>query len=85
MASTTSSIHKENLPATCGKCHSGASRHFAEGRVHSAPEQIETAKYRASHVVKDVYIFIIAAIIAVMLVFIAADFLRRILRKEKHG
>jgi hypothetical protein len=80
-----SSINKANLPATCGKCHPGASRHFAEGRVHSAPEQIETAKYRASHVVKSVYIFIIAAIIAVMLVFIAADFLRRILRKEKHG
>jgi hypothetical protein len=78
-------IHKENLPTTCGQCHPGASRHFAEGRVHSAPEQIETTKYRASHVVKDVYIFIITAIIAVMLVFIAADFLRRILRKEKHG
>jgi len=78
-------VHKENLPTTCGQCHPGASRHFAEGRVHSAPEQIETAKYRASHVVKDVYIFIITAIIAVMLVFIAADFLRRILRKEKHG
>jgi hypothetical protein len=80
-----SSINKENLPATCGKCHPGASRHFAEGRIHSAPEQIETAKYRTSHVVKNVYMFIIAGIIAVMLVFIAADFLRRILRKEKHG
>jgi len=80
-----SSINKENLPATCGKCHPGASRHFAEGRIHSAPEQIDMAKYRTSHVVKNVYIFIIAAIIAVMLVFIAADFLRRILRKEKHG
>ena len=80
-----SSINKENLPATCGQCHPGASRHFAEGRIHSAPEQIDTAKYRTSHVVKNVYIFIIAAIIAVMLVFIAADLLRRILRKEKHG
>jgi hypothetical protein len=44
-----------------------------------------TAKYRSSTIVKNIYIFIIAAIIAVMLVFIAADFLRRILRKEKHG
>jgi len=80
-----SSINKENLPATCGRCHPGASRHFAEGRIHSTPEQIDTAKYRTSHIVKNVYIFIIAAIIAVMVVFIAADFLRRILRKEKHG
>lgn len=80
-----SSINKENLPATCGKCHPGASRHFAEGHIHSAPEQIETAKYKTSHIVKEVYIFIIAAIIAVMVIFIAADFLRRVLRKEKHG
>ncbi len=80
-----SSINKENLPATCGQCHPGASRHFAEGRIHSTPEQTDTAKYRTSHVVKNVYIFIIAAIIVVMVIFIAADFLRRILRKEKHG
>jgi len=80
-----SSVNKENLPSTCGQCHPGASRHFAEGRVHSTPEQIDTAKYRTSHVVKEVYIFIIAGIIAVMLIFIAADFLRRVLKKEKHG
>jgi nitrate/TMAO reductase-like tetraheme cytochrome c subunit len=84
-ADPKSSINKENLPATCGKCHPGASRHFAEGHIHSAPEQIEMAKYRTSHVVKEVYIFIIAAIIAVMVVFISADFLRRVLRKQKHG
>ena len=80
-----STIRKENLPATCGQCHPGASRHFAEGRVHSAPDQIDAAKYKTSHVVKNVYLFVIAAIIAIMLVFIAADFLRRLLRKEKHG
>jgi hypothetical protein len=80
-----SSIYKANLPATCGQCHPGASRHFAEGLIHSAPGQVQTAKYGTAHVVKEVYIFIIAAIIAVMVIFIAADFLRRILRKEKHG
>ena len=80
-----SSIFKANLPATCGQCHPGASRHFAEGLIHSAPDQVQTAKYGTAHVVKEVYIFIIAAIIAVMVVFIAADFLRRVLRKEKHG
>jgi len=80
-----STIHKNNLPATCGQCHPGASRHFAEGRVHSSPEQVETAKYRASHVVKNVYVIIISVIIVVMVIFIAADFLRRILREEKRG
>jgi hypothetical protein len=29
-----SSIHKQNLPQTCGKCHPGAGEHFAEGSVH---------------------------------------------------
>ena len=80
-----SSINKANLPTTCGKCHPGASRHFAEGLIHSAAGRIDTAKYRTSHVVKNIYIFVIAAIIAVMVIFIVADFLRRVLRKEKHG
>jgi hypothetical protein len=29
-----SSIHKDNLAATCGKCHAGASANFAQSRVH---------------------------------------------------
>ncbi|MBI5115887.1 cytochrome c3 family protein [Candidatus Poribacteria bacterium] len=29
-----STINRENLPATCGKCHPGASRNFALGKVH---------------------------------------------------
>jgi hypothetical protein len=29
-----SAISKENLPATCGKCHPRAGARFAEGRVH---------------------------------------------------
>ena len=32
-----SSINKKNLPATCGKCHPGASKNFAEGTVHLFP------------------------------------------------
>ncbi len=80
-----SSINKENLPATCGRCHPGASRHFADGQVHVIPEEAVTAKYRSSTVVKSVYILVISVIIGVMLIFIAADFLRRVFRKEKHG
>ncbi len=80
-----SSINPENLPRTCGKCHPGASRRFAEGQVHAMPGTNVVAKYRSSHVVKNVYIVVIGIIIAVMLVFILADFLRRVLRKEIHG
>jgi hypothetical protein len=80
-----SSINPENLPKTCGKCHPGASRHFAEGPVHVIPEEIATAKYKSSHLVKNIYIIAIAGIISVFILFIAADLCRRIIRKEKHG
>jgi hypothetical protein len=80
-----SSINPENLPKTCGKCHPGASRHFAEGQVHIIPQQMATAKYKSSHLVKNIYIIAIAGIISVFLLFIAADLFRRIIRKEKHG
>jgi predicted CXXCH cytochrome family protein len=80
-----STINPENLPRTCGKCHPGASRRFAEGQVHAMPGADVAAKFRSSHVVKKIYIIIIGVIIAVMLIFILADFLRRVLRKETHG
>ena len=80
-----SSIHPDNLPQTCGQCHPGASRRFAEGQIHAMPEEAAAAKYRTSHIVKNIYIIIIAVIIGVMLVFIGVDFLRRLFGKEKHG
>jgi predicted CXXCH cytochrome family protein len=78
-------INPSNLPQTCGKCHPGASRRFAEGQIHVIPEEVTAAKYRTSYLVKNIYIIIIAVIISVMLIFIGADFLRRIISKEKHG
>jgi predicted CXXCH cytochrome family protein len=80
-----SSINPANLPETCGQCHPGASRRFAEGQIHVIPEEPVTAKYQTSLLVKNIYIIIIAVIISVMLVFIAADLFRRIISKEKHG
>lgn len=32
-----STISKENLPQTCGKCHPGASENFALGKIHVEP------------------------------------------------
>jgi hypothetical protein len=80
-----SSINPENLPKTCGKCHPGASRHFAEGQIHVIPEEVVTAKYKSAHLVKNIYIIAIAGIISVFLLFIAADLFRRAIRKIKHG
>jgi predicted CXXCH cytochrome family protein len=80
-----SSINPENLAKTCGKCHPGASRHFAESPIHVMPGTVTATKYRFSYYIKNIYIVAITAIISVFLIFIAADLFRRIVRKRKHG
>jgi predicted CXXCH cytochrome family protein len=79
-----SSIYPANLPKTCGKCHSGASKHFAEGKIHNAPAATADIKDKSSHIVKTVYIVVISAIIGVFLIFIAADLFRRTIRRKRH-
>ncbi len=34
----TSSINPKNIPKTCGKCHKGANKNFARGKIHLDPE-----------------------------------------------
>jgi len=80
-----SSIHPANIPQTCGRCHPGASRRFAEGKVHLIPDQVEIPKYRISYIVKMIYIILIAVIISVFLLFIAADLGHRLLKGRSHG
>jgi len=36
-----SSINKNNLPKTCGKCHPGANINFTKGKIHIAPKKKE--------------------------------------------
>lgn len=36
-----SSINKNNLPKTCGKCHPGANVNFTKGKIHIAPKKKE--------------------------------------------
>jgi cytochrome b subunit of formate dehydrogenase len=65
-----SSVHAANLPATCGRCHPGASVNFARGSVHAASGQ-------GNAVIRWVSFFYIAVIIVVigaMLVHNVADF-----------
>jgi hypothetical protein len=80
-----SSIHPANIPQTCGRCHPGASRRFAEGKVHLMPDQVEIPKYRVSYLVKTIYIALIVVIISAFLLFIAADLGRRLLGGQRHG
>lgn len=74
-----SSIHPDNLPKTCGSCHPGAGKHFAEGKIHIISEK-ETNKW--SYFVKKFYIILISAIVSVFLIFITTDLLHRLTHKR---
>lgn len=78
-----SSIYPENLPKTCGQCHSGATKHFAEGKIHNAQAGAASIQDKSPHIVKTVYIFVISAIIGIFLLFIAADLFRRAVRRRR--
>jgi nitrate/TMAO reductase-like tetraheme cytochrome c subunit len=79
-----SSVYPGNLPATCGRCHPGATQHFAEGKIHYVARETIDFRDRSPHIVKSVYIVVISAIIAVFLMFIAADLLHRALKRGRH-
>jgi len=65
-----SSVHSANLPATCGKCHPGASANFARGSVHAG----SGGGQRVLHAVSVFYVVLIVAIISGMLVHNVVDF-----------
>lgn len=84
-ADPKSSVTPANLPKTCGRCHPGATRHFAEGKIHNAQGTTADIRDRAPQIVKAVYVDVIAAIIGVFLLFIAADLFGRAVRRKTHG
>lgn len=65
-----SRIAKDNLPATCGKCHPGAGAKFAEGRVH-----IEKTRQSAPGVfyVRRFYTWFIGILIACFLGYMTVE------------
>lgn len=75
-----SSIHPDNIPKTCGACHPGAGKHFAEGKVHVVSEK---ASNKWAYFVKSFYIIVIIGIVAVFLIFIAADLFHRLINRGK--
>jgi len=72
-----SSINKANLPATCGRCHPGASANFAEGPVHlSLSERREPILYYA----REFYLVLILVTIGGMSLHNGLDFFRKLRR-----
>ncbi len=75
-----SSIHQDNLPATCGKCHPGASENFAKGAVHVAATQQEAP---ILYYVQAFYLLMILGTIGGMAAHNSLDFLKKLRREYR--
>jgi predicted CXXCH cytochrome family protein len=69
-----SSIHKDNLPKTCGECHPGATANFAKGTVHVIAAESEDDLLRW---VAATYIVLITVTIGGMAFHNIVDFYRK--------
>lgn len=76
---STSSVSKENIVKTCGKCHPGASTRFAVGSVHVNEAVKEESP--AVYWVANVYIWLIVSLIGAMSFHNIVDLIRKIRRK----
>ena len=75
-----SAISKDNLPATCGKCHPGAGENFAKGAVHVAmTAQEEPILYYA----RTFYLLLIVGTIGGMAAHNGLDFLKKLRREYR--
>lgn len=75
-----SSVNLANLARTCGQCHAGAGRNFSRGRIHVVSPKKENP---AAFVIRVLYTVLIAAVVAVSLLFIAADLRGRAKKRGK--
>lgn len=75
-----SAIHKDNIPATCGKCHPSASENFARGAVHVA---LTSREEPILFYVRNFYLLLIVVTISGMGVHNGLDFLRKLRREYR--
>lgn len=74
-----SSVNRENLPRTCGKCHPNAGANFARGNVH-----VEVAPGKATGVfaVRLFYTVFISVLVLLFVLHVGMDLLGRRRRKD---
>lgn len=72
----TSSIHPDNLRATCGECHPGISAALAASPIHGVGGQ--GLRTKAADIVSVIYIVAIVVIIGLMALHWVIDFIRQI-------
>ncbi len=85
-ADPRSSISTNNLVATCGQCHPGATDKFAQGKIHVAevaPSQAGDFGGKVNAWVRRIYFILIFATIGVMTVHNGLLFIRKWLRLHR--
>lgn len=70
----TSTINRANIPKTCGKCHPGANKRFAVGKVHVA---MASPKAPVLYIIGIAYTLLIIGTIGGMLFHNALDMFRK--------
>ncbi len=74
-----STINPKNLGKTCGKCHPGAGRRFAIGRIHAIESQTEFLPVRLA---RQAYLILIPLTLGFMLLHHGGDYIRKLWRNR---
>jgi cytochrome b subunit of formate dehydrogenase len=77
-ADPRSTIHPRNLAVTCGKCHLGAGKRFALGRVHLLAG--ENGEPRTLRWIREFYLIVIPLVVGFMLLHNLGDWLHKLQR-----
>jgi formate dehydrogenase gamma subunit len=81
-----STIYKENLAATCGQCHPGASANFAQGKIHIDIEAAQAGGNLGERInwwVRKIYLAMIFSVIGLMAVHNALIFGRKVAARAR--
>lgn len=78
-----SSIHKDNLVATCGHCHPGATESFVSGKVHTDLTTSEDTGSVVNRWVRAIYLFLIFTTIGLFVVHNGLHWLRHALAARR--
>jgi hypothetical protein len=73
-ADPASTVHKQNLPGTCGKCHPNAGENFAKGSIHV---EVTPQKAMGVFVVRIFYTIFIGALVTLFVLHVGMDLLGR--------
>jgi len=75
-----STVNKDNLDQTCGKCHPGASKRFASIPVH---QPRNAAQAKAADIITKIYILLIISVIGSMFFHNFLIWLQAVIRKYR--